>query len=107
MEFKITKRSKLLSVRNDWAAIDYWLINGRIYTDDGTRYQPFKFVLVLDLSSDLWDADGDEIDYRAALDDMIFSFTDCLYGGQFSEKRIARFIDLCNDTINRYNRKSA
>lgn len=106
MEFKITKRSKLLSVRNDWAAVDYWLINGRIYTDDGTHYQPFRFILTIDLSYDLYDADGNEIDYKAALDDMIFSFTDCLTGS-FSEKRIARFIDLCNDTINRYNRKSA
>ena len=103
MEIKITKKSKLLSVRNEWTAGDYWLVYGRAYNDEKTRYYPFKFVLHIDLACDLWDGEKD-IPYNDALDDMIFSFCDQLSGVSFcDQKRISAFYDECNETIKRWN----
>lgn len=103
MEIKITRKTKLLSIRNEWIASDYYLINGRAYNPEKTRYYPFKFVLYIDLACDLWDGEND-VPYNVALDDMIFAFCDVLSGVSFDdEKAIRAFYDDCNATIENWN----
>lgn len=103
MLIKITRRAKLLSIRNEWIAGDYYLINGRAYNPGKTRFYPFKFVLHIDLSCDLWDGERD-IPYDEALRDMIFAFCDTLSAASFDdEKAIRAFYDDCNATIEKWN----
>lgn len=104
MEIKITKRQKLLSVRNEWVAGDWYLVHGRVISDDRKYFYRFKFVLHIDLACDLWDGEND-IPYDEALNDMIWSFCD-MAGDDFSNgKRIREFIRVCNDTIIRWNNR--
>ena len=101
MEIKITKKQKLLSVRNEWVAGDYYLIHGRIINEDKTSFYRFKFVLHIDLACDLWDGEND-IPYDEALNDIIWSFCDQA-GNDYDFVNIARFYRLCNKTIENWN----
>lgn len=105
MEIKITKREKLLSVRNEWVSNDYWLIHGRIYNDEKNAFYRFKFVLHIDPSFDLWDIETEtDRDYKEAMEEMIFSFCDFIAADFFSnELARRRFVNMCNDTIMGWN----
>ena len=48
MEIKITKTEKLQEINNSMVHNFYYLIHGRIYNDEKTRYKKFKFVLFFD-----------------------------------------------------------
>ena len=101
MEIKITKKQRLLSVRNEWVVGDYYLIHGRIINDDKTAFYRFKFVLHIDLACDLWDVENN-IPYDEALIDMIWSFCDSI-GSEYNIVNISRFYRLCNETIEKWN----
>lgn len=101
---KITKKQRLLSVRNSWNCADYWLVHGRIYNDAGTAYYRFKFVLSVDLELDLWDCETEtEIPYNTALEEMIFSFTDRAAGAFDNDAARVEFFQECNDSIRFWN----
>jgi len=100
---KITKKEKLLEARRP-VAVDYWLIHGRIYNDDGSAYYRFKFVIDMDLELDTYDAEtGEIIPYNDALEMLIDSF--CDYAGDAFNNDAARadFFDNCNNTIACWN----
>lgn len=100
---KITKKEKLLSASQP-VYVDYYLIHGRIYNDDGTRYYKFKFVLAMDLELDLWDPETEsEIPYSDGLNALIDGFC-CDAGDAFNNDAIrARFFGDCNETIRGWN----
>ena len=49
VNFEITKKQKLLEVNNDMCHNYYYLIYGRIYNENKTRYRKFKFVEWFDI----------------------------------------------------------
>ena len=103
MEIKVTKKERLLSVRNEWAAGDYYLIHGRFYDDSKTYFYRFKFVLHIDLACDLWDGEND-IPYDEALNDMIWAFLYSAGDDIENKTRLQMFFDDCNATIEKWNR---
>lgn len=103
MEVKITKKTLLDSYSTSVCSGDWWLINGRIYNDDKTRYCRFRFVLWFDPVNDMWDSETEtEILYDDYMWDSIWAFCDCL-GYDYDEQRIYRFVDKCNDSIEMWN----
>jgi len=100
---KITKRKKLLETASP-VYVDYWLVYGRLYNDDGSMYYPFRFVLSLDLELDLWDCETEsEIAYNDALEMLINSVIDSAWNAFDNDAARAEFFDYCNDTIRRWN----
>lgn len=108
MEVKITKKVLLDSVRGSVVNMDTYLIHGRIINDEKTAFYRFKFVLPIDLCDDLWDEEfEEEIPYNTALSGMIDAFCN-LIPSDFNDRRnLKLFIDDCNATIERYNRRFA
>ena len=49
VDFKITKKQKILEVNNDKAHNFYYLVYGHIYNEEKTRYRKFKFVEWFDI----------------------------------------------------------
>ena len=97
---KITKKIVLDKIRGSVVNQDWYLVHGRIYNKANTRYRRFKFVLCIDLCDDLWDSELDmEIPYNTALEDAIFSFTDCIR----SYDDVDGFYSVCNDSIHHWN----
>lgn len=101
---QITKKEKLLSVRNEWTAADYLLIHGRLYDNEKKYFYRFKFVLTIDLCCDLWDGEND-IPYTEAVNDMIFSFVDCAGDDINDKNKLKMFYNMCNETIDKWNGK--
>ena len=100
---KITKRKKLLSASSP-VYVDYYLVYGRIYNNDGSMYYPFTFVISLDLELDLWDCETEsEIPYRDALDMLIDSAVDGAGNAFDDDAARAEFFDYCNRTIETWN----
>ena len=97
MEIKITKKQNLYEQHNDMVSNYYYLIHGRIISDDGTRFKKFKFVVHFD-GYDLYDAEMDKKEYLDELIgccfiDYINSYNDCNY-----------FFKICNESIEKYNK---
>lgn len=101
MEIKITRRQFLKAIGNEWCDhINFWLIHGRIYSDDGTRYRKFKFVAEVNFSCDGWDEENDRAYTESEiLEDIIFSYVDTIHGYDDCKD----FFDLCNASIDRWN----
>ena len=49
VDWRITKRTKLLEINNDMCHNYYYLINGRINNADRSAYRKFKFVIWFDI----------------------------------------------------------
>jgi hypothetical protein len=107
-EVKITKTSKLLEVNNDMVHNFYYLVHGRIINENKTKYKKFRFVLFYDVFDlqEYWEDDDNENvvitkdmekQYR---DDLIFSMVDTIK----SYNDTKDFYELCNDTIENYNK---
>lgn len=104
MDTVITKRQKLLSVRNEWVCGDYWLVHGRMYNEDRTYFRRFKFVLHIDLACDLWDAELEEDrNYDDVLEEMIWCFVEMAGDDYHDDSRLNEFYDRCNETILQWN----
>ena len=85
-----TKKEKLLSVHSP-VAVDYYLVHFRAYVDEGHYYR-LRFVLPFDLELDI----PEGMKYTDALRETVYSFL-------LQDMSIAKWIDFCNDTINRFN----
>lgn len=101
MEIRITRRKMILSTGNSWSDyINYWLIHGRIYSDDGRYYKAFKFVALVNFSVDGWDEEEQrDRTEKEMLDDLEFCFLDVIR----SFDDCGEFFDLCNQSIRQYN----
>ena len=105
VDFKITKKQKLLEVNNDMAHNFYYLICGHIYNDDKTRYRKFKYVVWFDIF-DL--QEYYEKDYITNVD--IKNYIDileipCLVNikNYNDTEGLKEFYNYCNETIENYN----
>ena len=109
VNFKITKKQKILEVNNDKAHNFYYLVYGKIYNEDKTRYRKFKFVEWFDIFDLQEYFDKDYI-----TNDDVKEYVDfCIEGIENSyiteikdyndTEGLKNFYDYCNDTIKRYN----
>lgn len=109
VNFKITKKQKILEVNNDMAHNYYFLVHGHIYNEDKTRYRKFKFVIWFDIF-DL----QEYFDKEYITNDDVKEYVDfCIEGIENSyiteikdyndTEGLKNFYDYCNDTIKRYN----
>ena len=104
MNIKVTKRTKLNEVNNDMCHNWYYLINGKIINDEGTRYRPFRFVVWFDVYDVTENAGKDSYnkkDIAECLDTMIFCYTDMIRG--YEPEQCREFFEQCNQSINKYN----
>jgi hypothetical protein len=104
---ELTKREKLLEVNNDMCHNYYYLQYGRIYNADKTSFRRFKFVFWFDIFdvTEYFEKDvvnkqeiaefANEIAWclSETLQSAIKSFDDCQV-----------FYDMCNKTIEEYNK---
>ena len=101
MEIKITRKQFLGKSGNCWSDyINYWLIHGRIYSDDGQYYKRFRFVAAVNFSCDGWDEEtGEERQEAEILEDIIAGYLDAIR----SYDNLEDFIALCNASIEDWN----
>lgn len=110
VDWRITKRTKLLEINNDMCHNYYYLINGRINNADRSAYRKFKFVIWFDIfdvdeffnhvEDDVWlDRPITDEDILEYVDECICCYTDMIY----SYEDCNDFYKMCNDSILRYN----
>lgn len=107
VNIKITKRQQLLEVNNDMCHNYYYLIYGKFYNEDKTRYRKFKFVLWFDIFDvQEYFEDKEYItndDIKEYMNEAIFGYTDIVKSYNDTDS-LKQFYKICNDTINDYNR---
>lgn len=103
MEIKITKKQKLQEINNSMVHNFYYLVYGQIINDDATRYRKFKLVLFFDI----WDV-LEYIEKDTYTQQDIKNYIDALIDGYMSlipdYNNVKGFFQVCNDTIERYNK---
>lgn len=104
---ELTKREKLLEVNNDMCHNFYYLQHGRIYNADKTKFRRFKFVEWFDIFDvmEYFEKDSvtkQEIDEFA--NEIAWSMCEMLKGGIKSFDDCQIFYDMCNKTIEEYNK---
>jgi hypothetical protein len=110
VDWRITKRTKLLEINNDMCHNYYYLINGRINNADRSAYKKFKFVIWFDIfdvdeffnhvEDDVWlERPITDDDISAYIDECICCYTDMIY----SYENCNDFYEMCNNSIIRYN----
>lgn len=114
MEIKITRREKLLEIKNDMCHNYYYLVNGRIYNDDKTAYRKFKFIPwfdIFDVIEYFNGDDGDEMYDIPITQEMIEEYLEeCIWAyvgivtEYDNENQLRNFYDMCDDSISNYNR---
>ena len=97
---KITKRTTLLTISNEYQASNYYLIHGRIYNAARTQYRKFKFVLWIDRACDLWDS---ELEQDIPLETAIDIGIDSMLGLIRDYDNVTEFYQACNDSIRHWN----
>lgn len=110
VNFEITKKQKIKEVSNDMCHNYYYLIYGRIYNDDKTKYRKFKFVEWFDIF-DLQEYYEKDFITDTEIKTYIDNLTDnmgCSYLSDIKnyndEKGLKEFYNYCNETIENYNR---
>lgn len=105
INFEITKKQKILEVNNSMCHNYYYVIYGRIYNEEHTKYKKFKYIEWFDV-----------------FDVMEFFETDCYNDKLVKEylnnlensyllnikdyndiKNLKEFYNYCNETIKKYN----
>lgn len=103
MKIKITKRNKLHEVNNEKCWNFYFLVCGRIISDDKKLYRRFKFVVWFDAFDVQEYAEKDYFTNRDVyeyLDTCIDGYLDYVKG--FDDCK--EFYNVCNNTIHEYNK---
>lgn len=110
VDFEITKKQKLLEINNDMCHNYYYLIYGRIYNENKTRYKKFKYVEWFDIFDMLEYYEKDFItkeeikNYVNNLTDSIGCSYLCDIQNYNDEKGLKEFYNYCNETIEDYNK---
>lgn len=109
VNFEITKKQKLLEVNNDMCHNYYYLIYGKIYNENKTRYRKFKFVEWFDIfdMQEYYEKDFiTNTEIKAYVNNLIDSIG-CSYIDDIKnyndEKGLKEFYNYCNETIKNYN----
>ena len=107
MEIKVTKRTKIKEVNNDMCHNWYYLINGKIINNEGTRCRPFRFVVWFDVYDVMENARKEDTytkqDIKDCLDMCVFGYTDTIRG--YEPEQCREFFNLCKDSIENWNNK--
>lgn len=114
MTYQVTKRELLEHYSNCYATNWFYLIHGKIYNDEHTRYYRFKFVIWFDgCDYGEWLSDCNLKDTKANLKDylenLIDSYVDNIAGmmnGKYDKEHYKKVVEFCNDTINTYNARN-
>lgn len=106
VNFKITKKQKLLEINNDKVHNFYYLIYGKIYNEKETKYRKFKFITLFDVFDLQEFFEKDYItknDIKEYLENI--EIVELLNIKNFNdEKTLKEFYNFCNQTINDYNK---
>lgn len=107
VDFEITKKQKLLEINNDMCHNYYYLIYGRIYNENKTRYKKFKYVEwfdIFDVQEFFEDKEyitkKDVEEYRDNIE-IPYLYNIKNYN---DEKGLKEFYNYCNETIEDYNK---
>ena len=107
VNFKITKKQKILEVNNDKAHNFYFLIYGHIYNEDKTRYRKFKFVEWFDIF-DLQEYFEKDIitddDIKQYVNELVDTTNINNIKDYYDTESLKNFYDYCRETIENYNR---
>ena len=106
VDFKITKSQMILETNNDMAHNYYFLIHGRIYNEDKTKYRRFKYVEWFDIFDVMEFFEKEYItiqDVKAFLSNIenvyLYNIKD------FDDKEsLSEFYSYCNETIRNFNK---
>lgn len=105
VDFKVTKKIKLLEVDNDMCHNYYYLIQGKIFNKEKTRYRKFKYVEFFDIFDLQEYFEKDLItknDIKIFLNDIENSYLANIK--DFEDKEtLKEFYEYCNETIKNYN----
>lgn len=109
VNFEITKKQKLYEVNNEKCHNYYYLIYGKIYNENKTRYRKFKFVEWFDIfdMQEYYEKDFiTNTEIKAYVNNLIDSIG-CSYlcdvKSYNDEKGLKDFYNYCNETIKNYN----
>jgi hypothetical protein len=112
IDFKITKKTKILEVNNDMCHNYYFLIQGRLYNENKTKYKKFKFVEWFDIF-DLQEYYEKDVITKNEIKNYVENLVDnmgCSYIEDIKdyndEKSLKEFYEYCNETIKQYNKIS-
>ena len=103
MEIRITKKQMLFDQVNEMVSHEWWLIHGRVYNNNKTKYKKFKFVVDFDWFEiqEYFDKESftkkEKNEYIANLIDSYLQFI-------ISYDNTKDFFDVCNESINHYNK---
>lgn len=106
IDFEITKKQKILEINNDMCHNYYFLIYGRLYNENKTKYKKFKYIEWFDIF-DVQDFFEDkefitEKDVKEYLNNLENSYLTSIKDYN-DEKNLKEFYKYCNDTIQNYN----
>lgn len=102
MEIKITRKQKLLEIGNSWCDyVNFWLIHGRIYSDDGKYYKRFKFIAEVNFSADGW---NEEENRNYTEQELMENIIDSYLTHIDSFENCGYFYEMCNNSIERWNK---
>lgn len=105
IDFEITKKQKILEISNDMAHNYYFLIYGRLYNEDKTKYKKFKYIEFFDIFDLQEYFDKDYItkeDIKIYLDEIEAPLI-CYIKNYSDTKHIQEFYKYCNETITNFN----
>lgn len=110
MDFEITKKQKLYEVNNEKCHNYYYLIYGKLYNENKTRYRKFKFVEWFDIFDMQEYFEKDFItntEIKAYVNNLTNSIG-CSYIDDiksYNDKEgLKEFYNYCNKTIEDYNK---
>lgn len=106
VDFEITKKQKILEINNDMCHNYYFLIYGRIYNENKTKYKKFKYVEWFDVFDVM---EFFETDYYN--DKLVKEYLGNLENNYLLNikdyndiKNLKEFYNYCNKTIDNYNK---
>ena len=104
---ELTKRKKLLEVNNSMCHNFYYLQYGRIYNKDKTRMRRFKFVEWFDIFDVMEYFEKDFVTKQEIAEfasEIAWSMSETFKNGIKSYDDCQEFFDMCNKTIEDYNK---
>jgi hypothetical protein len=105
VDFKITKKQKLLEINNEMCHNYYYLICGRIFNEEKTKCRKFKYVEWFDAFEvqDFFEKDFiTENDIKEYLNNLEVPYI--YYIKDYNDDNgLDEFYDYCNETIDHYN----
>ena len=101
VDYKITKTKLLKEVNNDMAHNYYFLIYGRMYNENHTKYRKFKYVEWCDIFDvmEFFEKDFANIaDVKEYIGQLVNGYIEMIEN--FDDvKNISKFYDVCNETL--------